>query len=77
MEQAKVYYCHAIRLNPNNMRSLYGLLLVSNVILSHFRKILKYFILQTSTQLVSSPRSTAQKKNEYKKSVIWASTQVR
>merc|ERR1712020_203538 len=57
LEQAKVYYCHAIRLNPDNMRALYGLLL-------------------TSTQLVSSPRCTAQKKNEYKKSVIWASTQI-
>ena len=30
LEQAKVYYCHAIRLNPNNMRALYGLLLVSS-----------------------------------------------
>ena len=29
LEMAKVYYSHAIKLNPNNMRSLYGLLLVS------------------------------------------------
>jgi len=57
LEQAKVYYCHAIRLNPNNMRALYGLLL-------------------TSTQLVSSPKCTTQKKKEYQKSVIWASTQI-
>lgn len=57
LEQAKVYYCHAIRLNPNNMRALYGLLL-------------------TSTQLVSSPKCTTQKKREYQKSVIWASTQI-
>merc|ERR1719150_47437 len=56
-EHAKVYYCHAIRLNPNNMRALYGLLL-------------------TSTQLVSSPKCTTQKKKEYQKSVIWASTQI-
>jgi len=57
LEQAKVYYCHAIRLNPNNMRALYGLLL-------------------TSTQLVSSPKCATQKKREYQKSVIWASTQI-
>ena len=29
LEMAKIYYSHAIKLNPNNMRSLYGLLLVS------------------------------------------------
>merc|ERR1712141_568339 len=58
LEQAKVYYCHAIRLNPNNMRALYGLLL-------------------TSTQLVSSPKCTTQKKKEYQKSIIWASNQIK
>ena len=30
MELAKTYYCHTIKINPNNMRALYGLLLVSN-----------------------------------------------
>ena len=29
MEMAKTYYCHTIKLNPDNMRALYGLLLVS------------------------------------------------
>ena len=33
LEMAKVYYSHAIKINPNNMRSLYGLLLVSYLIL--------------------------------------------
>jgi hypothetical protein len=31
VELAKSYYSHAIRLNPNNMRALYGLLLVSAI----------------------------------------------
>merc|ERR1711944_341654 len=34
LEQAKVYYCHAIRLNSNNMRALYGLLLTSSQLVS-------------------------------------------
>ena len=29
LEMAKVYYSHAIKLNPQNMRALYGLLMVS------------------------------------------------
>lgn len=29
MEMAKSYYSHAVKLNPNNMRALYGLLQVS------------------------------------------------
>lgn len=28
MELAKAYFCQAARLNPNNIRALYGLLLV-------------------------------------------------
>jgi len=35
-----------------------------------------YGLLLTSTQLVSSPKCTTQKKKEYQKSVIWASTQI-
>jgi hypothetical protein len=30
---AKSYYSHAVRLNPNNMRALYGLLQVELIIL--------------------------------------------
>lgn len=30
MELAKAYFCQAARLNPNNIRALYGLLLASN-----------------------------------------------
>lgn len=29
MELAKAYFCQAAKLNPNNIRALYGLLLVS------------------------------------------------
>lgn len=29
MELAKAYFCQAVKLNPNNIRALYGLLLVS------------------------------------------------
>lgn len=29
MELAKSYYCHALKLNPDNMRALLGLILVS------------------------------------------------
>merc|ERR1719361_1494718 len=34
LEMAKIYYSHAIKLNPNNMRSLYGLLLTSTQLAS-------------------------------------------
>jgi len=57
MEMAKTYYCHAIKLNPDNMRALYGLLL-------------------TATQLLSSPKCTAQKKKECTKSVMWSAKQI-
>jgi cytochrome c-type biogenesis protein CcmH/NrfG len=30
LEMAKTYYSHAVKLNPNNMRALYGLLQVSS-----------------------------------------------
>ena len=33
LEMAKSYYSHAVRLNPNNMRALYGLLQVELIIL--------------------------------------------
>merc|ERR1711974_204659 len=57
MELAKTYYCHTIKINPNNMRALYGLLL-------------------TSSQLLSSPKCTTQKKKDYQKSVNWAAKQI-
>lgn len=41
MELAKAYFCQAVKLNPNNIRALYGLLLVS------FKMIL-YIILDSS-----------------------------
>lgn len=34
MELAKTYYCHTIKINPNNMRALYGLLLTSTQLAS-------------------------------------------
>jgi len=34
LEMAKVYYSHAIKINPDNMRSLYGLLLTSTQLAS-------------------------------------------
>jgi len=34
LEMAKVYYSHAIKINPENMRSLYGLLLTSTQLAS-------------------------------------------
>lgn len=34
MEIAKTYYCHTIRLNPGNMRALYGLLLTATQLAS-------------------------------------------
>ena len=88
MELAKTYYCHTIKINPNNMRALYGLLLVCNYI--NFKNVYRnicYIILallimsdmltfQTSTQLASSPKCTAQKKREYVKTVMWAAKQI-
>lgn len=38
MEIAKAYFCQAAKLNPNNIRALYGLLLVSCMI------VLQYYI---------------------------------
>lgn len=35
MELAKAYFCQAAKLNPNNIRALYGLLLVSLIITLH------------------------------------------
>lgn len=32
LELAKAYYCQAIKLNPNNLRALYGIYLVSSFI---------------------------------------------
>lgn len=32
MELAKAYFCQAAKLNPNNIRALYGLLLVSFIV---------------------------------------------
>merc|ERR1712018_1071545 len=58
LEMAKVYYSHAIKLNPENMRALYGLLM-------------------TSVQLASSPKCIANKKKEYQKTIVWASTQIK
>merc|ERR1719411_2013116 len=57
MELAKTYYSQAAKLNPDNMRALYGLLLAA-------------------TQLLSSPKCTAQKKKDYQKSVNWAAKQI-
>ena len=34
------------------------------------------FLLQTATQLLSSPKCTAQKKKEYTKSVMWSAKQI-
>ena len=34
LERAKTYYSHAIKLNPNNLRALYGLLLTSSQLAS-------------------------------------------
>ncbi|XP_046967150.1 ER membrane protein complex subunit 2-A-like [Vanessa cardui] len=37
MELAKSYYCQALKLNPENMRALLGLFLVTNALLSHYK----------------------------------------
>ncbi|XP_050349461.1 ER membrane protein complex subunit 2-A-like [Nymphalis io] len=37
MELAKAYYCQALKLNPENMRALLGLFLVTNTLLSHYK----------------------------------------
>ncbi|XP_071743406.1 ER membrane protein complex subunit 2 isoform X2 [Lepeophtheirus salmonis] len=34
LETAKYYYCHALQLNPNNTRALYGLLLTCSQVIS-------------------------------------------
>ncbi|XP_013192897.1 ER membrane protein complex subunit 2 [Amyelois transitella] len=37
MELAKAYYCQALKLNPDNMRALLGLFLVTNNLLNHYK----------------------------------------
>ncbi|CAG4946170.1 unnamed protein product [Colias eurytheme] len=37
MELAKSYYCQAVKLNPNNVRALLGLVLVTNNLLGHYK----------------------------------------
>ncbi|XP_073952710.1 ER membrane protein complex subunit 2-like [Choristoneura fumiferana] len=37
MELAKTYYCQALKLNPDNMRALLGLFLVTNNLLNHYK----------------------------------------
>lgn len=37
MELAKSYYCHALKLNPDNVRALLGLFLVTNNLLSQYK----------------------------------------
>ncbi|KAF9820696.1 hypothetical protein SFRURICE_006718 [Spodoptera frugiperda] len=37
MELAKTYYCQALKLNPENMRALLGLFLVTNNLLNHYK----------------------------------------
>ncbi|KAG6462316.1 ER membrane protein complex subunit 2-A isoform X2 [Manduca sexta] len=37
MELAKTYYCHALKLNPENTRALLGLFLVTNNLLSQYK----------------------------------------
>ncbi|KAJ0177611.1 hypothetical protein K1T71_006484 [Dendrolimus kikuchii] len=37
MELAKSYYCQALKLNPDNMRALLGLFLVTNNLLNHYK----------------------------------------
>lgn len=37
MELAKTYYCQALKLNPDNMRALLGLFLVTNNLLQHYK----------------------------------------
>lgn len=44
MELAKAYFCQAARLNPNNIRALYGLLLVRRNILLKIYYSIKFFI---------------------------------
>jgi hypothetical protein len=41
LEMAKTYYSHAVKLNPNNMRALYGLLQVSSDIKKYFGHVCK------------------------------------
>lgn len=44
MELAKAYFCQAARLNPNNIRALYGLLLVRRNISLKIYYNIKFFI---------------------------------
>ena len=83
MELAKSYYAKAVTLNSSNMRALYGLLLVCEGPHAFKRNFMGLsilmrptYILQTSTQLASSPRCPAQKKREHLKTVVWSEKQI-
>lgn len=79
MELAKAYFCQAARLNPNNIRALYGLLLVrKNILLKTYYNI-KFFMslnLQASNNIATSPKCPSSKKKDAIKLSEWAANQI-
>lgn len=73
IELARSYYCQALKLNSKNLRALYGLYLVSKNSNSAYYYACMIciwcyiYFFQTSSQLATSQKSTAQKKKEAQK----------
>lgn len=86
MELAKAYFCQAAKLNPNNIRALYGLLLVSYKMILYTildraimdTQLSKYIniLFQTTNNIATSPKCPASKKKEAMKLSEWASKQI-
>lgn len=68
IEQAKTYYSQAVKLNPNNLRALYGLYLVILVVLINFHpeSVANALSLQCCNQ-ISNSRLTVNKKKDAQK----------
>lgn len=80
MELAKVYFSQAIKLNPNNIRALYGLLLVGLKLYDGLIEALLQYIVnlyeQVANNIALSAKCPASKKKDATKLSSWASSQI-
>merc|ERR550539_660124 len=58
MDMAKTYYCHTIKLNPNNIRALYGLFLSSTTLASSSKSTVRYKKEYEKTRIWSQEKLT-------------------
>lgn len=74
VEIARIYYSQALKLNPNNLRALYGLYLVSSICrkrLSEYVYIFVCYVFQCCSYITNS-RVLGSKRKEAQKIAQWA-----